>query len=101
MSYGLYISDGVNGGVITNNNTIFNEEYGSELTQLTLNAGTSYTITVPGAGNSGIIGIAINASDDAVDKAQITRNSSADTLTITNIASYAITLASVKLFRFQ
>lgn len=101
MSYGLYISDGVSGGVITNDNTIFNEEYGSELTLLTLNAGTSYTITVPGAGNSGVIGITINASDQTLDNTQVTRNSSADTLTITNIASYEITLTSVKLFRFQ
>ncbi len=101
MSYGLYISNGVNGGVITNNNTIFNEEYGSELSSFPLNAGVSYTFTTPGSGNSGIIGISINASSDALDKAQITRNSSADTLTITNTAAYQIVLTSVKLFRFQ
>jgi len=101
MSYGIYISDGVSGGVITNSNVIFNEEYGSELSSLTLNSGTSYTITVPGSGNSGIIGISIDASPDALDNVQITRNSSADTLTITNTAVYQIVLTSVKLFRFQ
>lgn len=101
MSYGLYISNGINGGVITNSNVMFNEEYGSELSSLALNAGVSYTITVPGSGNSGIIGISINASLDALDNAQITRNLSADTLTITNTAAYQIVLTSVKLFRFQ
>lgn len=101
MSYGLYISDGTSGGVITNNNTIFNEEYGSELSSYALNAGASYTFTVPGSGNSSLIDIAITASENALDNVQVTRNSSADTLTITNIAPYQIVLTSVKLFRFQ
>ena len=38
MSYGLYISDGVNGGVLTNANNVFNEEYDFEFARDCINA---------------------------------------------------------------
>jgi len=97
MSHGLYISDGINGGVITNSDVIFNEEYDFELTSQSIGGNSSINIQTEGAGNSALIGIDLTTSSENIE---ITRNSSTDTLTITN-TNNGNAVFSAKLFRFQ
>lgn len=104
MSYGLWISDGVNGGVITNSNAITNTEEG--LTQSgTIAAGDSVVIdNLPGVGDPSTIGITFqNAATGPVSQdsgLQVSRNLVADTLTITNTKALPQTY-SIVFFRFK
>lgn len=96
MSYGLYISDGVNGGVITNSNSMFNSEFGFLFTA-SLNPGASTSTQFDGAGNASLIGTEFDAPANA--DLSISRNSTTDTLTITNNSSFVVTFTA-KFFRF-
>jgi uncharacterized protein (UPF0303 family) len=100
MSYGLYISDGKNGAVITNSNNIFNEEVDLDLSDLSLPSGGSLPIQTEGAGNPALIELSIVASGETIDDLTITRDLSTDTLTITNTGTSDLSF-SAKLFRFQ
>lgn len=97
MSYGLYISDGVNGGVITNSNSMFNSEFGFLLTA-SLNPGASTSTQFDGAGNASLIGTEFDDVPTNADLS-ISRNSTTDTLTITNNSSFVVTFTA-KFFRF-
>lgn len=101
MSYGLYISDGENGAVITNSNNIFNEEYDFELSDESISSGGQINIQTKGAGNPALIGISIVASEGAINDLTVTRDLTTDTLTITNTGSSSQTITSAKIFRFQ
>jgi hypothetical protein len=101
MSYGLYISDGKNGSVITNSDTIFNEEYDFGFSEESLSAGASRTIQTKGAGNSALIGVSLESSDNNLDNLTVTRDLTTDTLTITNTGNTDIPVISAKIFRFQ
>lgn len=104
MSYGLWISDGVNGGVITNSNAITNTE--SESAQAgTIPASGSITISnLPGAGDPSTIGITFNdglSGPNSQDSGlEITRNLAADTLTITNTTGVPKNF-DIAFFRFK
>ena len=99
MSYGLYISDGVNGAVITNSNNIFNEEYEFELTSQSISGGSSLNIQTSGAGNPALIGISLtNAGVDS--DIEVERDSVNDILRIKNTGTVSQSV-SVKVFRFQ
>ena len=96
MSYGLYISDGVNGGVITNANNVFNEEYDFELTNQALSAGGTYNIQTSGAGNPALIGIHLSANNSIT----VSRDTTNDRIVISNTSGGSQSF-SAKIFRFQ
>lgn len=99
MSYGLYISDGINGSVITNSNNIFNEEYEFELTSQAILGGSSLNIQTSGAGNPALIGISL--SNTGIDSdIEVERDSVNDILRIKNTGTSSQSV-SAKLFRFQ
>ena len=98
MSYGLYISDGVNGGVITNSNTVLNEEFSYSLTA-TLAPSASTSVQFSGAGNSALVGITFSNVSPPQNGLSISRNSSTDTLTITNGGAFSVTFTAA-FFRF-
>lgn len=98
MSYGLYISDGVNGGVITNANNVFNEEYDFELNGQSLAGGSTFDIQTSGAGNPALIGI--NLSTSAPQHITVTRDAVNDKLVISNTSGGTQSF-SAKIFRFQ
>ena len=99
MSYGLYISDGVNGAVITNSNNIFNEEYEFQLTSQAISGGSSLNIQTSGAGNPALI--AISLTNTGLDSdIEVERDSVNDILRIKNTGSVSQSV-SAKLFRFQ
>lgn len=94
MSYGLYISDGVNGAVITNSNNIFNEEIflsqsGTVLGNSTLN------LTIPDVGNSQLISINLSSAADSVSF-----STSGNTLSLINNQTGDKTF-QLNVFRFQ
>lgn len=99
MSYGLYISDGVNGSVITNSNNIFNEEYEFELTSQAISGGSSLNIQTSGAGNPALIGISLTNTGLDSD-IEVERDSVNDILRIKNTGTSSQSV-SAKLFRFQ
>ena len=98
MSYGLYISDGVNGGVITNSNTVLNEEFSYSFTA-TLTPSASTSVQFSGAGNSALVGVTFSNTSPAQNDLSISRNLSTDTLTITNGGATAVTFTA-DFFRF-
>lgn len=98
MSYGLYISDGVNGGVITNSNTVLNEEFSYSLTA-TLAPSASTSVQFSGAGNSALVGVTFSNASPERNDLSISRNSSTDTLTITNGGASSVTFTA-DFFRF-
>lgn len=100
MSYGLYISDGVNGSVITNSNNIFNEEYEFELTSQAISGGSSLDIQTNGAGNPALIGIFIEENTGLDADIEVERDSVNDILRIKNTGTSSQSV-SAKLFRFQ
>lgn len=80
MSYGLYISDGVNGGVITNSNNIFNEEiFASQAGTMTSNS--SISLNIPDIDDAALM--AYNIDEDN-DTESISVTTSSDTLTLSN-----------------
>ena len=88
MSYGLWISDGVNGGVITNSNAITNTEDGYSQAGSIPAGGTVVISDLPGVGDPSTIGITFNEGSGSASSQdsglEITRDLAADTLTITN-----------------
>lgn len=93
MSYGLYISNGTAGAVITNSNNIFNEEI--FLSQSgTVTAGNSTSLTIEDVGDSSLISIDLETNDD------ISLSTSGNTLNISNGGSVDFTF-DLKVFRFQ
>ena len=104
MSYGLWISDGVNGGVITNSNAITNTEDG--LTQAGTIAGLGNIVinNLPGVGDPATIGVTFQnagtgptAQDSGLE---VSRDLVADTMTITNTKAVPQTY-SIVFFRFK
>jgi len=94
MSYGLYISDGVNGAVITNSNNIFNEEIflsqsGTVIGNSTLN------LTIPDVGNPQLISINLSSAADSVSF-----STSGNTLSLINNQTGDKTF-QLNVFRFQ
>lgn len=96
MSYGLYISNGTSGGVITNSNNVLNEEYDFELINQALSAGGTYNIQTSGAGNPALIGIHLTATDFIT----VTRDATNDKIVINNTSGSSESF-SAKIFRFQ
>ena len=93
MSYGLYISDGVNGSVITNSNNIFNEEiYQSQAGTITGNS--TLDLNIEDVGNPALISIELTTNNS------VEFSTSGNTLSLQNPLSgdYAFNL---KVFRFQ
>ena len=99
MSYGLYLSNGTDGAVITNSNNIFNEELDFELSNESLSAGSALNIQTSGAGNPFFIGIDLQMVEGQSD-IQITRDLANDRLVITNTGATTRTF-SAKLYRFS
>ena len=80
MSYGLYISNGTDGAVITNSNSIFNEEiFASQAGTMTSNS--SITLNIPDINDEALM--AYNLDEDN-DTEQISVTTSSDTLTLSN-----------------
>jgi len=101
MSYGLYISDGINGSVITNSNNIFNEEYEFEFTSQAIAANSSLNIQTTGAGNPALIAIEIEyPTTSSASHIDIERDPVNDILKIKNTGTSSQSF-SAKLFRFQ
>lgn len=94
MSYGLYISDGVNGAVITNSNNIFNEEI--FLSQSgTVTGNSTLNLTIPDVGNSQLISINLSSAADSVGF-----STSGNTLSLINNQTGDKTF-QLNVFRFQ
>jgi len=93
MSYGLYISNGTAGAVITNSNNIFNEEI-FFFFFLTVTAGNSTSLTIEDVGDPSLISIDLETNDD------ISLSASGNTLNISNSGSVDFTF-DLKVFRFQ
>lgn len=94
MSYGLYISDGVNGAVITNSNNIFNEEI--FLSQSgTVTGNSTLNLTIPDVGNSQLISINLSSAADSVSF-----STSGNTLSLINNQTGDKTF-QLNVFRFQ
>lgn len=96
MSYGLYISNGIDGAVITNSNNVFNEEYDFNFSE-SLSSGSTTTIAIEGAGNPALIGFDLDTSNNNL---VVTRDLTNDTLSITNSGN-ATADYTAKFFRFQ
>mgnify|MGYP005704677921 CR=1 FL=1 len=93
MSYGLYISNGTAGAVITNSNNIFNEEIFFSQSG-TVTAGNSTSLTIEDVGDPSLISIDLETNDD------ISLSASGNTLNISNSGSVDFTF-DLKVFRFQ
>ena len=93
MSYGLYISNGTAGAVITNSNNIFNEEIFSSQSG-TVTAGTTNNLTIEDVGDPSLISIDLETNDD------ISLSASGNTLSITNSGGSDFAF-DLKVFRFQ
>ena len=100
-NYGLYISDGLNGGVITNANSVTNSETGLSATG-TIPANDFVEFDMVGAGDVTKIGVQFSrtATPQQNDAGlEVTRNLSADTLSIVNTTGVPKNY-SVEFFRF-
>lgn len=95
MSYGLYISNGTAGAVITNSNNIFNEEIFSSQSG-TVTAGTTNNLTIEDVGDSSLVSIDLETKNDN----SISLNASGNTLSITNSGGSDFSF-DLKVFRFQ
>lgn len=95
MSYGLYISNGTDGAVITNSNSIFNEEIFLSVTGGTIPSNGSVDLTIPDVGNEQLISIDIESAQ--ADK--INAQPNGNTLTLQNTFS-GQAIYSLKVFRF-
>ena len=95
MSYGLYLSNGTDGAVITNSNNIFNEEIFSSVTGGTIPSNGSVNLTIPDVGNEQLISIDIESS--SIDNIEATPTG--NTLTLQNNGGQAT--YNLKVFRFQ
>lgn len=93
MSYGLYISNGTAGAVITNSNNIFNEEIFFSQSG-TVTAGNSTSLTIEDVGDPSLISIDLETNDN------ISLSASGNTLNISNSGSVDFTF-DLKVFRFQ
>ena len=104
MSYGLWISDGVNGGVITNSNAITNTEDGSTQSGTIAAFGNIVIDDLPGVGDPSTIGVTFQSGSNgptAEDSGlEVSRDLAADTLTITNTKGVPQTY-SIVFFRFK
>jgi hypothetical protein len=100
-NYGLYISDGQNGGVITNSNSVTNSETGLSETG-TIPPNGSVVFDMIGAGDDTKVGVQFartatpQQNDDGLE---VTRNFAADTLSIVNTTGVSKNY-SVEFFRF-
>lgn len=103
-NYGLYISDGQNGGVITNSNSITNSETSLSAQTGTIPANGSVSYNMTGAGDQTKIGVRFikignQAPDQNDDGLEVSRDLVADTLSIVNTTAVSKPY-SVEFFRF-
>ena len=99
MSYGLYISDGVNGSVITNSNSIFNEEIFSSQSG-TITGGGSLNLNIEDIGDSSLTSFTIDESTPSIVDSVLSVSTSSNTMTISNTGSGNV-VYDLRIFRFR
>lgn len=99
MSYGLYISNGTDGAVITNSNSIFNEEiFSSRAGSLT--GSQSVDIDIDDVSDSTMISFTIDESTPPNLDSVISAQTSGNTLTLSNTGSGNVSY-DLRVFRFR
>jgi len=99
MSHGLYISNGTDGAVITNSNSIFNEEiFSSRAGSLT--SSESVDINIDDVGDPTMISFTVDESTPPNIQSVISSQTSGNTLTLSNSGNGNVSY-DLRVFRFR
>lgn len=99
MSYGLYISNGTDGAVITNSNSIFNEEIFSSQSG-TITGGGSLSLNIEDIGDSSLTSFTIDESTPPSQDSVLSVSTSSNSMTISN-GGLGNVVYDLRVFRFR
>jgi|TARA_R110000764_G_scaffold173570_1_gene260239 lipid-binding SYLF domain-containing protein len=99
MSYGLYISNGTDGAVITNSNSVFNEEIFSSQSG-TITGGGSLSLNIEDIGDSSLTSFTIDESTPPTFASVLSVSTSSNLMTISN-SGLGNVVYDLRIFRFR
>lgn len=99
MSYGLYISNGTDGAVITNSNSVFNEEIFSSQSG-TITGGGNLNLSIEDIGDSSLTSFTIDESTPPAQPSVLSVSTSSNSMTISNTGLGNV-VYDLRVFRFR